>query len=394
MKTSKQTRPCIFLEDTRRNLKGMSRRQAFKSYARPHRIAVYGAREDFSVFYSEYIIEVMGNNVFWKSLGEESMTFKDGKFYGTFSQRVLNIALTAFNIDWPMSSNWIIRLLAHNKTLWAMILKGKITNPEQLAKKYSKIYFKGVYSYKALKVYFESYSSIGSLWDIYYYTSNPNLWIEKYCALKWENDRQYEEHLNLARDILHYAKIENAKINSTWSYSRMASEHQKQIERDNLDQVNMYSDEKIATPFERDGLHLILDERDAFIEGTVMHNCVHSCYWDRIANGNYLIAKGVVNGVKIDVGISIGYSDDGDMLRLNQVHSIYNGNVSQEVEQFCLDWIDAYHQDLLEVLNEIRKPELPKLKVPTLGDLDALNALRARLQELPDRRYNIDDFPF
>lgn len=379
MKTSKQTRPCIFLEDTRRDLKGMSRRQAFKSYARPHRIAVYGAREDFSVFYSEYIIEVMGNNVFWKSLGEESMTFKDGKFYGTFSQRVLNIALTAFNIDWPMSSNWIIRLLAHNKTLWAMILKGKITNPEQLAKKYSKIYFKGVYSYKALKVYFESYSSIGSLWDIYYYTSNPNLWIEKYCALKWENDRQYEEHLNLARDILHYAKIENAKINSTWSYSRMVSEHQKQIERDNLDQVNMYSDEKIATPFERDGLHLILDERDAFIEGTVMHNCVHSCYWNRIANGNYLIAKGVVDGVKIDVGISIGYSDNGDVLRLNQVHSIYNGNVSQEVEQFCMNWIDAYHQDLLGVLNEIRKPELPKLKAD-LDDLDALAALRARLR--------------
>lgn len=378
MKT-KQTRPCIFLEDTRRDLKGMSRRQAFKPYARPHRIAVYGSREDFSVFYSEYIIEVMGNNVFWKSLGEESMTFKDGKFYGTFSQRVLNIALTAFNIDWPMSSNWIISLLAHNKTLWAMILKGKITNPEQLAKKYSKLYFKGVYSYKALKVYFESYSSIGSLWDIYYYTSNPNLWVEKYCALKWENDRQYEEHLNLARDILHYAKIENAKINSTWSYSRMASEHQKQIERDNLDQINMYSDEKIATPFERNGLQLILDEREAFIEGTMMHNCVHSCYWNKIANGNYLIAKGVVDGVKIDVGISIGYSDNGDVLRLNQVHSIYNGIVSQEIKQYCMNWIDAYHQDLLGVLNEIRKPELPKLKAH-LDDLDALAALRARLR--------------
>lgn len=378
MKTMNK-KPCVFLEDTRRDLKGMTRRQAFNSFSRPHRTAVYGAREEFSVFYSEYRIEVMGNNIFWKSLGEESMTFKNGKFYGTFSQRVLNIALKAFNIDWPMSSNWIIRLLARNKTLWAMILKGKITNPEQLAKKYSKLYFKGVYSYKALKVYFESYSSIGSLWDIYYYTSNPNLWIEKYCALKWENDHQYEEHLNLAVDVLHYAKMENSKVNPTWSYARMASEHQKQIERDNLSLINTYSDEKIATPFERAGLQLILDERDAFTEGTVMHNCVHSCYWNRIANGNYLIAKGVVDGVKIDVGISIGYSDNGDVLRLNQVHSIYNGIVSQEIKQYCMNWIDAYHQDLLGVLNEIRKSELPKLKAD-LDDLDALAALRARLR--------------
>lgn len=110
-------RPCVFLEDTRRDLKGMSRRQAFNSHARPHRTAVYGSREDFSVFYSEYRVEVMGNNVFWKSLGEESMTFKGGKFYGTFSQQLLDRALKVFNIDWPMNSGWVRGLLARNKTL-------------------------------------------------------------------------------------------------------------------------------------------------------------------------------------------------------------------------------------------------------------------------------------
>ena len=378
-KSNLSKRPCIFLEDTRRDLKGMSRRQAFNSFSRPHRTAVYGSREEFSVFYSEYRIEVMGNNIFWKSLGEESMTFKNGKFYGTFSLDLLYKALKVFKIDWPKSSTWISGLLSRNKTLWAMILKGKITNPEQLAKKYSKMYFKGAYSYKALKTYFEDYKSIGSLWDIYYYTTNPSLWVEKFSTLRWENDHQYEEHLNLAVDILHYAKMENSKVNPTWSYTRMNSEHQKQIERDNLSLINTYSDEKIATPFEREGLHLILDEREAFVEGTMMHNCVHSCYWNKIANGNYLIAKGVVNGVKIDVGISLGYSDDGDALHLNQVHSIYNGIVSQEIKQYCLDWIDAHHQDLLGVLNEIRKPELPKRKA-SLDDLDALAALRARLR--------------
>lgn len=376
MKT-KQTRPCIFLVDTREEIKNLSRREILNRTIGGIRTSVYGSNREFTIFRTHYVAEVMGNRQFYKKVIEISLTFKNGKFFGNFTDELLIAIVQVFKLDWT-EENWVRRLLAHNKILWAQIIQGKITNPEQLAKKYSKLYFKGVYSYKALKTYFEDCKGIGSLWDIYYYTTNPSLWVEKFSTLRWENDHQYEEHLNLAVDILHYAKMENSKVNPTWSYSRMASEHQKQIERDNLDQVNMYSDEKIATPFERDGLHLILDERDAFIEGTVMHNCVHSCYWNRIANGNYLIAKGVVNGVKIDVGISIGYSDDGDTLRLNQVHSIYNGNVSQEVEQFCMNWIDAYHQDLLGVLNEIRKSELPKLKAH-LDDLDALAALRARL---------------
>lgn len=278
-----------------------------------------------------------------------------------------------------------------------MILKGKITNPEQLAKKYSKMYFKGAYSYKALKIYFESYNSTGSLWDIYYYTSNPSLWIEKFSALKWENVHQYEEHCNLVRDILHYAKMENSKVNPTWSYARMASEHQKQIERDNLDQINMYSDEKIATPFERGGLQLILDEREAFIEGTVMHNCVHSCYWRRIKSGEYLIASGVVNDTKIDLGISIYVYSDPQLgpiphFELSQVHSIYNGSVSGEIHDKCRQWIRENTKALIDTVHQIKAKQLIKAKVSDcrqLHEIDALEELRRRL-----RREEDIDLPF
>lgn len=375
MKTSKQTRPCIFLEDTREEIKNLSRREILNRAIGGVRTSVYGSNSDFTIFRTYYIAEVMGDKQFYKKASEMSLTFKKGKFFGNFTDELLIAIVQVFKLDWT-KENWVRRLLAHNKILWAQIIQGKITNPEQLAKKYSKLYFKGVYSYKSLKLYFTEYFRVGSLWDIYYYTSNPNLWIAKLSYYGYNEDGGC---IDVWRDVLHYAKIENSKVNPSWSAKRLSDEHQKQIERDNLSLINTYSDEKIATPFERDGLQLILDERDAFIEGTVMHNCVHSCYWNRIANGNYLIAKGVVDGVKIDVGISLCYSDDGDALQLNQVHSIYNGIVSQEIKQYCLDWIDAHHQDLLGVLNEIRKPELPKRKA-SLNDLDALAALRARLR--------------
>lgn len=346
------SRPCIFLEDTREEIKNLSRREILNRTIGGVRTSVYGSNSDFTIFRTHYVAEVMGDKQFYKKVNEISLTFKNGKFFGNFTDELLIAIVKVFKLDWT-EENWVRRLLAHNKILWAQIIQGKITNPEQLAKKYSKIYFKGVYSYKALKVYFESYSSIGSLWDIYYYTSNPNLWIEKYCALKWENDRQYEEHLNLARDILYYAKIENAKINSTWSYSRMASEHQKQIERDNLDQVNMYSDEKIATPFERDGLELILDERSCFFESQIMHNCVHSCYWRRVKRGEYLLVRGDIDGTHINLGIIPSYFED-EKLQIEQVHTIYNGSVSLEVREVCQEWIDRNSKELLEVLKEIR----------------------------------------
>lgn len=344
-------RPCIFLQDSRVDLNNLTRRYIVKNSNEATRIAMYGSRKDFSIFHTIYKPIVMGERRFWHKMSETSLTFKNGRFYGSMNHVIASIIIQVFNLNWILEP-WVKKLLALNKTLWAMILKGKITNPEMLAKKYSKLYFKGVFSYKALKLFFTSDAYLGTLWDLYYYTTNPNLCIEKYAAMdSWNNAGD----LHLLRDTLYYAKIEGTKINPSWSHSRLSQEHQKQIEKDNLEKIASYPDELIATPYEKDGLELILSERAAFYEGNVMHNCIHSCYWHGMAEGHYLVARGVVEGTKIDVGINYnGYTPSPGSLHLSQVHSIYNGNVSDSVREFCEHWITANEKALINVIMEIK----------------------------------------
>lgn len=236
-----------------------------------------------------------------------------------------------------------------------MVIQGKITNPEQLAKRYSKMYFKGVFSYKALKTFYKSMSGLCgeiSLYDIFYYTLNPNLFIEK-CDNR-------EAPLGLIMDTIRYCRIENTKFNPLWSIKRIQEEHAKQIERDTASEMLKCSDKRIAPPFVREGLELILSEREAFLESAKMHNCIHHCYWSQMAKGNYAVVRGTINGEYVDMGISIARRDTDSAigLKFDQLHTIYNGIASIETKQKCLQWLDTYGAEIAKLYLGVKKPNI------------------------------------
>ena len=103
-------------------------------------------------------------------------------------------------------------------------------------------------------------------------------------------------------------------------------------------------------------LSLILNERECFMEGNLMHNCVHRCYWNKITAGNYLLAHGTIGDEYVDYGITVNWHE-GELLT-DQIHTIRNGNVSREAVDYCCDWLQGNKNELLTIADEIRKKKM------------------------------------
>lgn len=342
----KAIRPEIYRHEEGPDIKTLTPRDVLKRGASRCSCKVYGTKDDFVCYHTGYAATCIAGRIFWKRTCEFHITFKDGKIYGNIVPVIEDVLIKAFNLNWIENKYgpWIRALLRGNKTLWRMILQGKITNPEQLAKRYSKMYFKGAYSYRVLREYFSNYSP-ASLWDIYYYTTNPELFLER--ILRKE---VYPEWSRLAKDTIEYCKYDNTKLNPLWSMRRLREFHQHQIEMDVAYTAKEISAEIIAPPVDIGPMHLILSEKDCYIEGCTMSNCVHSCYWSQVKDGHYILVKGDIDNTHFDLGIRVS----GDKLTIDQVYKAYNIGVPSEIEEYCKLWVDNNKEKLLETVNYIR----------------------------------------
>lgn len=360
----KEKRPVIFYLDNKPEVAHLSPREVLKGYSNRCVEAVLGTRESFVCYRNHYKLDCQAGRIFWKKESHTSITFKSGRIYGALTPDLLSIIIEAFNLDW-VNHEWVRHMLKVDKRLWQMVISGKVTNPEDLAKRYSKMYFKGVYSYRTLKNYYSnvnSFAYMGSLWDFFYHTTNPNLFIERLIQISSKTvpfgaDR---EEVNLLKDTLLYCKYDNTKMNPSWSVNRLHIEHQKQIEKDILESPNTFSDKPLAPAFVKDGLELVLSEKDCYIEGCMMQNCVHTCYWPKIARGEYLLARSTAGNKKIDLGMNVR---NGDIL-YDQLHTTHNGTASPELTTMCLDWIADNHDRLLEVVETIKKNNESDMPLP------------------------------
>lgn len=91
-----------------------------------------------------------------------------------------------------------------------------------------------------------------------------------------------------------------------------------------------------------------------------MQNCVHTCYWPKIARGEYLLARSTVGNKKIDLGMNV-YNGD---IQYDQLHTTHNGTASPELTTMCLDWIADNHDKLLEVVKTIKKNNESDMPLP------------------------------
>lgn len=347
MMKQKEKRPIIFYKDSRRPLSELSRLDIVQRDVIGDVIYVGGYGPDnFTAFIKHYKSCVCGPRVFYKEKLSYSLTVKDRRIYGSLGEFVPTL-MSVFHLDWLASTPWAKSLIGSRKDLWTLVLHGKITNPEALAKAFSKKCFGGAYSYKTLKRYFSN-PGLPSLWDLYYYTTNPELSCQRVIGGDCPSSFS---------DLLKYCKAFNTKLNPKWSEGRMRAEEQIFIEKWNLHEMEKLhiSDKHIASPYKADNLSLILSEKSCYLEGCKMHNCVHTNYWKYIAQGKYLIARGYINGEYVNFGIILKRGHQGiPELAKDQVCLKYNGCPQAETFIMCHAWLDNHQEELLEVISEIK----------------------------------------
>lgn len=335
----KEKQPVLFYEDSRRPASEYTRLDAEFRCITGTSTRITGTKLHWTAFQDQYRLALNAKSTFWKKRTTQQCTFKDGKLYGDirpFVQKICSI----YRLDWIMQHQWVLSLINYRKDLWVAILSGKITNPEKCCKYVSKKDFGKVYSYKALKN--ASMVNPGvSLYDLRWYTTNSEE------ALKVFMERP--SYIDLLRDVLRYCRALGTKMNPKWSEKRLHEEHQHQIEQVELQKVEELSDKQIAPAFSRDGLSLILNERECYLEGCTMHNCIHRCYWPQVERGGYFIAKGTVNGEYVN----LGFYADRDGLRYDQVHTSYNGTVTGTTSQMCREWIKTYKDEIKSLWEHI-----------------------------------------
>lgn len=353
MKKEKSKLPLLYKEDSRRPANSYSREYVCRSGIVETTFSIYGDANHWTAFQDSYTLTVMGPSQFWKKVGSTQCTYKDKKLYGNIEPFV-NKLLGVFHIDWMATNRWTLKVIRGRKDLWVRVLSGKITNPEALCKAFSRKYFKGAFSYSSLRKCAEEQAFSVPLWDLYYYCTNPE------AGLRLILQDYIHVNRTLMYDVQSYCKILNSKWDPKWSQKRMHQEHQKQIELLNTIQLESKDSAPIASSFSKDGLSLILNERDCYAEGCSMHNCVHSCYWARILNGTYLIARGEVNGEYVDLGMSV----EKDDIKFNQVHTRYNGTVLSDTQNICMKWIEDNKKILLATVAEIKKCGAHKVTEP------------------------------
>ena len=355
MKTKeKSTREALYYSDTRPSVANFSRVEICKRNAPVGVVtAVYGDLKNFSVYIRSYRYTVLGPRMFWKCAHLDRCTYKDGKFFGTFTPEIGKLLCKVFHIDWLLNE-WrnYAPLVGSRKDIWKAILSGKLTNPRDLCRYVSRKYSSGAYSVRTLKRY-SSYPCI-SLWDIFYYTTNPELALSKYMDVA--NDGS--EWASLMRDTLDYCKIYNTKLNPLWSLKRLAEEHQKQIAQEKAEELASIPNKPIVKDAPSiGGLHLIVDARSCFLEGESMHNCIYRCYWHKVCAGGYLLLQGTLNGEHINLGIRCStWREQGNTLHsleFDQAHTIYNGRVSKATGDMCLQLISDNRGTLINIVEEI-----------------------------------------
>lgn len=333
----------LYRNDSRRAAELYSREEVVKERPEGVCVSIYGNKDHWTAFRDRYVLTCLGPRVFWKKTSSDSATFKGDNIYGNLAA-FTPILIEVFDYDWIRDNAWVTQLLLERKDLWKMVFSGKITNPEVLCKTFSRKYFKGVYSYATLRRYAQHRSNT-PLWDLYYHTTNPEEALKRCCS----SDYTYE---NLFTDCLYYAKILNTKINPMWSEKRLHAVHQQQIELMQKARIDKVPCDEVFPAYGTGGLSLINNERECYLESCKMHNCVHTCYWRRILQGNYLIARGMVGNSKdkqyVDVGIGVKREGNNVALLLDQVHTIYNGAVDDNIKQLCCDWIKEHHDVLVD----------------------------------------------
>ena len=230
-----------------------------------------------------------------------------------------------------------------NKTLLKEVLLGNITNPEA----YYKWILKHTYRidsipWKLFREYTKSSIRV-SIYDIIEATTNPKLALEAYLHVSNDPDWRIR---NLIEDSITTALRLGEKINPQWSEKRLATEHQRHIERIQLSKLESLDNNPASHVFDAFAfpkeVKWLNTEVEVFKEASRMHHCLHSNYWKHIKGGTYVAFAIDRNGEHFTLGCRF----NGDSCMYDQAHTIYNGSVSTENGVWIYDFIGSLNKFL------------------------------------------------
>lgn len=271
------------------------------------------------------------------------------------------ILLRYMNVDWFLklkdcetySNIDFNRLLT--KTISEKIVNGKIKNPEQLFKTFLQSSYKqknipwklvrDLLNNRKLKQFYDI-----SLMTIFNHTTNPIS-----ALVKLTNGSLSLDYLTLLNDTFNQCFILNKKVNLSWSYKRLADEHEKMTTELMEEELNT----KDNTPIEYigdvnllNGMTIINNEVDAFKEANFMHNCIYTNYWNKIASRRYVVIKYLKDNVTYDIGIFLkGMSYfNKETACIDQIQAIRNTRPPQEIIDEINEWFSQ--TDVLDFFNQ------------------------------------------
>lgn len=240
------------------------------------------------------------------------------------------------------------------KGIMEKMFAGKITNNHDLIKAYFKAvrinaspasFLKLIETLAMSKVDF--LRSMGTAKDV-------NHFIEYVIS----EDKDYNKS-QIINDMVQEAQILNKKIDYTWSLNRLKEEHKSwtkeimKIEIDALDETILDYVDKFDR-YTPEGFTLLKTQREVFSEGTMMHHCIYTAYWDSIKENRYLPYHISINGEEATLGVYI----ESDCIRFNQCYLKFNQSISSSlstiVKEFVEDLNDQAKKDGL-----LKKQSLP-----------------------------------
>ncbi len=306
-------------------------------------ISLFQRGEDYYFSSTRYQIGKNNNSYYLKPSGKSGLSFKAGKLNIWFGKSIINLIHIDSLYD---SMNWnFLEPCCKGfitKSILEKIFKGKVTNSRDVFKEYAKsvrVKASTEWLYRAAKIGL-------SKKDLNYYASVADN-IDHFLQYYVEN-HGINPHF---RDLVNQFIILDKKINFRWSQKRILQEHTEATKILMEFEIGKLSEEKIEYPELKipNGFELIDNQKRAYIEGKTMNHCVYTNYWKRIERGEY-VALHVKHG---DENATLGLSIDSDRkLKLNQLYSYRNSQVSPAIRKVCEDWL----KDVSEY--KVQKPKI------------------------------------
>jgi hypothetical protein len=274
-----------------------------------------------------------------------------------FGLKFKNLPIDARRAFWDMAgAEWVTDLCNISEYFTDMldnglvkrIVKGKITNREELVKAYLKTspYYRGI-NIPAVPFMKMLLNRIQGPRDIARYigvATNPESLMQQLVttsAYQVMNKFADNTHHNLIEDVITQALVLGEKINFDWSIARMNVVHTEwtlRIMKMEIDSVPEVSYDYKGTLELPEPLTLIDNHKRLFEEGSTMKHCVYTNYKTAVANKTMFIIHGDVTSYP-PFTVSVRRNNSGEFY-MEQCYGVRNSQVNGNIRDYVKEWVE------------------------------------------------------